>query len=148
MHAVARAGVDQARFQRGFEPVEAVVERAQQLHVVERAAVKRLEQVRDQAFARREQPERIGHRRRLVQAAEELAESVAEPAAPVIRGRGGHDEEALHVDAAEEELQVRGRDFDQPGAAQPPEVRVDLGAGGERGDDAGQPPRLAAERAR
>ncbi len=127
-----------------LELVVPVGEHAEELEVVDRVRVHDLHEVADDAVARREEPDRVGHRRRLLEHAQELVEPEVQPLRPVVVGGRRRDPEAQHVDAADQDLQPRRDGVDHARGAQLCQARVELAAVEVAGEDAAEARQLAA----
>ena len=103
----ARVGAVDHRLHLALEVLQAVGEHLDELQVVDRIEVHDLHDVADDGVAIGEEAGRIDHRHRIVEHAQQLVEAERDALLPVVVARRRLDDEAQHVEPAEEDLQAR-----------------------------------------
>ena len=121
------------RFDLALEVLETVVEHLDQLEVEDRVQVHHLHHVTDDRVAVGEQPDRVDHRDGIVEDAQQLVEAEGDAALRVVIARGRSDQEAQHVEAAEQELEPRRTRGDHALALERGEPALELAAVRSRG---------------
>src|SRR5690606_25832993 len=122
----ARVGPRDHRLDLSLEVLEPVLEHLDELQVVDRVEMDDLHDVADDRVPLGEEPRRADHRARVVEHPEELVEAEGDPLLPVIVARGGLDDEADHVETAEEDLEPLRPRVDVAPLLETAEPRVDL----------------------
>ena len=109
-----------------LELVEAVVERLEQLQVVDGVEVHDLHEVADDRVSRRQKSRGVDHRHWIVDEAEHLVQRERDTLVLVVVARSGLDYEAQHVQPTERELGACRRALDVATCMKPRQARPDL----------------------
>ena len=109
-----------------LELVETVIERLEELQVVDRIQMHDLHHVADDRVARREKSGGIDHRHRIVEHPQQLVEPERDALVRVVVARRRLNHEAQHVEPAEGDLRAARRVLDVAAGAQPLEPRGKL----------------------